>query len=98
MEGPLVMFPPAEDNYGSDACSILSLPGDPTVLVIATVDGRIYHSIVLNTEKSPDKVHVYTCKENGEIYIFMSLAVVDRWDILFPGCPSIHLSSPTIQF
>ncbi|XP_074641709.1 nucleoporin 88-like [Tubulanus polymorphus] len=45
--GPLAMLPPAEDNYGTDACSIMCLDTQPPILVIATCEGNLYHCIVL---------------------------------------------------
>ncbi|XP_014780339.1 nucleoporin 88 isoform X1 [Octopus bimaculoides] len=51
LTGPLLVHPPAEDNYGTDACSILCLQTTPPVVVIATNEGKLHHCIVLN-EKS----------------------------------------------
>ena len=46
------MYPPAEDNYGTDACSILCLASVPGVVVIATAEGRLYHCVLLtNSDK-----------------------------------------------
>ena len=42
------MYPPAEDNYGTDACSLHYLPSQPPVLVVATCEGRLHHCLVLN--------------------------------------------------
>ncbi|XP_064613240.1 nucleoporin 88-like [Liolophura sinensis] len=50
VQGPLRMFPPAEDNYGTDACSILSLNSDVPILVIATCSGTL-HLCVLSPSK-----------------------------------------------
>ena len=46
--GPLRMYPAAEDNYGSEACSILCLETRPSVLVIATCEGKLHHCLLLN--------------------------------------------------
>ncbi|XP_070572086.1 nucleoporin 88-like [Ptychodera flava] len=48
IQGPLAMYPPAEDNYGLDACSLLCLHTNPPVLAMATSSGSVYHSIVLS--------------------------------------------------
>lgn len=48
--GPLPMYPAAEDNYGYDACAILCLPCVPSILVIATETGTLYHCVVLESE------------------------------------------------
>ncbi|KAH3884577.1 hypothetical protein DPMN_008560 [Dreissena polymorpha] len=47
IQGPLLMFPPADDNYGTDACSILCLQTTPTVVAMATCDGKLYHCVLL---------------------------------------------------
>lgn len=49
--GPLPMYPAAEDNYGYDACAILCLPCVPSILVIATETGTLYHCVVLEAEE-----------------------------------------------
>lgn len=41
--GPLTMLPQAEDNYGSDACSLIVLNSSPPLLAIATPSGYVYH-------------------------------------------------------
>ncbi|KAM9732827.1 LOW QUALITY PROTEIN: nucleoporin 88 [Menidia menidia] len=52
--GPLAMHPAAEDNYGYDACAILCLPCVPSILVIATETGTLYHCVVLESEEEED--------------------------------------------
>lgn len=47
VQGPLVMYPPADDNYGNDACSILCLPTPVPVVVISTCEGRLHHCVQL---------------------------------------------------
>ncbi|KAL4224419.1 ribosomal small subunit export from nucleus [Mactra antiquata] len=47
IQGPLMMRPDNEDNYGTDACSIICIQSTPTVVVIATCDGRLHHGILL---------------------------------------------------
>ncbi|XP_039270837.2 nucleoporin 88-like [Styela clava] len=54
MHGPLTMQPPAEDNYGVDACSILVLHHNPTVIAIATASGKIHHCVALATNYDSD--------------------------------------------
>ena len=43
----LGMHPPADDNYGSDACSLLSLPTTPPAVIIANRSSMIYHCVYL---------------------------------------------------
>lgn len=50
LSDPLTMHPPAEDNYGVDACSLLCLSTTPSTLVVATAAGFIYHCVVLDQE------------------------------------------------
>lgn len=52
--GPLPMYPAAEDNYGYDACAILCLPCVPSILVIATETGTLYHCVVLESEEEDE--------------------------------------------
>ncbi|XP_069017236.1 nucleoporin 88 [Embiotoca jacksoni] len=52
--GPLPMYPAAEDNYGYDACAILCLPCAPSILVIATETGTLYHCVVLESEEEEE--------------------------------------------
>ena len=52
VQGPLSMYPPAEDNYGTDACAIMCVPASPALLIIVTLDGRIYHCVVLTSDNN----------------------------------------------
>ena len=54
MQGPLRMHPPAEDNYGTDACAILCLRTVPSMLVVATSSGKLYHCVLLHAEDADD--------------------------------------------
>jgi hypothetical protein len=67
-QGPLVMCPPAEDNYGVDACSILCLDTSPPVIVMATCDGSLHHCLVLPTSATDSKDKVW-CDAIIEMYI-----------------------------
>lgn len=50
VSGPLSMYPPADDNYGIDSCSIMCLQTTPPIVVIAMCSGKIYHTIMLKEE------------------------------------------------
>lgn len=50
-QGCLPVFPPAEDNYGVDSCTIICFPTNPIVVAIATCGGLIYHCVVLESEE-----------------------------------------------
>lgn len=41
------MYPPTDDNYGIDSCSIMCIQTTPPIVVIAMCNGRIYHAILL---------------------------------------------------
>ena len=45
----LGMHPPAEDNYGSDATSLLVLPTNPPALIIANGNGVLHHCVYLDS-------------------------------------------------
>eukprot|EP00731_Ephydatia_muelleri_P032285 Em0023g792a len=47
---PLSMRPPSEDNYSSDPCSILVLPLELCVVVIANGNGMLHHCIFYSSE------------------------------------------------
>ena len=53
------MYPPAEDNYGTDACSILLLHTVPNVLAIATTTGHIYHSFLLPASMTQNRQVIF---------------------------------------
>lgn len=54
LQGPLIMQPPAEDNYGVDACAISCLETTPTALIIATGEGRLHHCLLIPANDMED--------------------------------------------
>lgn len=72
--GPLPMYPAAEDNYGYDACAILCLPCVPSILVIATETGTLYHCVVMESEEEEEGGGVEKWIRNPEavpaLYVF----------------------------
>ena len=58
MNGPLAMYPAADDNYGLDACSLLCLHSHPPIIAMGTGSGKIYHCIVLDSEEAFDPEEV----------------------------------------
>ncbi|XP_019717065.1 nucleoporin 88 [Hippocampus comes] len=68
--GPLPMYPAAEDNYGYDACAILCLPCVPSILVIATETGTLYHCVVLESEDDDDTVPRWIAGGVPALYVF----------------------------
>lgn len=64
------MYPPADDNYGVDACSVLVLQTSPPLLVVGTCTGTLYHCLLL-------------CPEDQDVAASMrDLSVVDDEDAL----------------
>lgn len=72
--GPLPMYPAAEDNYGYDACAILCLATVPSILVIATETGTLYHCVVLESEEEDETESVEKWTRGTEaapaLYVF----------------------------
>lgn len=58
--GPLTMYPPADDNYSEDACSILVLDTIPPSVVIASNFGELYNCLLLpDTQTKVSVFHNY---------------------------------------
>ncbi|XP_043909981.1 nuclear pore complex protein Nup88 isoform X2 [Protopterus annectens] len=75
LQGPLPMYPPAEDNYGYYACAILCLSHVPNVLVIATESGLLYHCVVLEAEEDDDQT--FTESWDSKLELVPSLYVFE---------------------
>ncbi|CAL1537354.1 unnamed protein product [Lymnaea stagnalis] len=73
VQGPLAMNPPAEDNYGVDACSILCLPTPFPVIVISTCDGRLHHCVQLPGEDSDLDQSNTSSVSKGEATLYESI-------------------------
>lgn len=58
--GPLIMLPQADDNYGTDSCSILVTKTTPPMIVIGTKSsGKVHHCIALKQdEDDPDHLPI----------------------------------------
>ena len=52
------MMPESDDNYGGEFCSILCLKTSPTIVVLATKNGCIYHCILLDSESDDTQLEV----------------------------------------
>ena len=85
--GPLSMYPPVEDNYGTEACHVTCLHTKPPTLVIATAEGKLHHCCVLprNSKSSvSDVTHVtHTSLHLRELPDFLQRA---------PGLPDLPTS------
>lgn len=58
--GPLTMYPPADDNYSEDACSILVMDTIPPSVVIASNFGELYNCLLLpDTQTKVSVFHNY---------------------------------------
>ena len=94
--GPLTMRPPAEDNYGVDACSIVCLDCVPTVLVIATSFGVLHHCIALECEDEWDSNRSLLPQPTLYVYetIELSLSLATDSDLPDMSCAlRIHKDS-----
>lgn len=51
------MYPPADDNYGEESCSIAALGGRdiPPVVIIATSSAILYHCLLLPEQNTSDE-------------------------------------------
>ncbi|KAG1664575.1 Nuclear pore complex protein Nup88 [Nymphon striatum] len=82
IQGPFLMYPAADDNYGVDSCSILCLKSNPLILVVATCSGAIYHSIVLESNPQADESYVsQVVSRNNENKINWSLYVIESIEL-----------------
>ncbi|XP_072309083.1 nucleoporin 88 [Eucyclogobius newberryi] len=72
LAGPLPMYPAAEDNYGYDACAILCLPSEPSILIIATETGTLYHCVVLESEEEEESLEKWIDSSDAvpALYVF----------------------------
>ncbi|RVE45530.1 hypothetical protein evm_009795 [Chilo suppressalis] len=75
LSGPLAMYPPADDNYGTESCSITALGGaggdTPPLLVVATCSAALYHCLLLPTgvDKEDGDTHALYVVEAVELNI-----------------------------
>lgn len=65
--GPLTMLPQAEDNYGSDACSLIVLDSSPPLIAIATPSGCIYHCFAFSDNRGPLPIQTLYVYESIEL-------------------------------
>ncbi|XP_028167137.1 nuclear pore complex protein Nup88 [Ostrinia furnacalis] len=74
--GPLAMYPPADDNYGTDSCSIIALgsPDAPPVVVVATCSAALYHCLLLPhpTERDEGDSHALYVIEAVELNMVLT--------------------------
>lgn len=57
--GPLTMYPPADDNYSEDACSLLVLSTVPPSVVIASNFGELYNCLLLPDTQPKVSIDVF---------------------------------------
>lgn len=91
--GPLTMLPQAEDNYGSDACSLVVLDSSPPLLAIATPNGSIYHCFAF-----PDKEGVLS-KQTLYVYeaVELSKDLIENPDDPYSPHPMRLFKDPTSE-
>lgn len=76
LSGPLAMYPPADDNYGSESCSITALGGGdtPPLVVVATCSAALYHCLLLPnpSDKEDGDTHALYVVEAVELNVNLS--------------------------
>jgi len=83
--GPLTMYPPADDNYSEDACSILVMDTIPPSVVIASNFGELYNCLLLpDTQAKVSITHSYFVTINYNYFITSLIIMRYIWD--FDGC------------
>ncbi|XKL65003.1 hypothetical protein PGB90_005089 [Kerria lacca] len=77
IDGPLPVYPTADDNYGmEDASSLIVLKTAPPLVVISTCSGNVYHSMLLSfdeNEESDESIEIDSSQpyhSNSGLYIF----------------------------
>ncbi|XP_045486965.1 nucleoporin 88 [Pieris rapae] len=70
LRGPLAIYPPADDNYGSESCTIMTMGAADfsTVVVIASATASLYHCLLLPNGSE---------KEDGDGYALYVMESVD---------------------
>ncbi|XP_033329725.1 nuclear pore complex protein Nup88 [Megalopta genalis] len=69
VSGTLSMYPPADDNYGIDSCSIMCVQTTPPIVVIAMCSGKIYHALLLkNDTNDVDEVERRNWSQSSSVY------------------------------
>ncbi|XP_052751836.1 nucleoporin 88 [Galleria mellonella] len=87
LSGPLAMYPPADDNYGSESCSITALGGgdSPPLVVVATCSAALYHCLLLPNPSD---------KENGDSHALYVVEAVELNIVLNPDDVNMQHSYP----
>ncbi|XP_059053230.1 nucleoporin 88 [Achroia grisella] len=87
LSGPLAMYPPADDNYGSESCSITALGGgdSPPLVVVATCSAALYHCLLLPNPSD---------KEDGDSHALYVVEAVELNILLNPDDVNMQYSYP----
>ncbi|XP_063541223.1 nuclear pore complex protein Nup88 [Cydia strobilella] len=75
LTGPLAMYPPADDNYGSESCSITALSNSkdmPPLVVVATCSAQLYHCLLLPNATEKEDSHALYVVEAVELSIVLN--------------------------
>ncbi|KAF2878759.1 hypothetical protein ILUMI_27410 [Ignelater luminosus] len=81
VKGPLPVWPRYENKYTNPACAIMCMPCTPPILCIATINGTIFHSIVLPVNPNDERMKTfkkdteYSDPPDRAIYIFEGLGL-----------------------
>ncbi|XP_073948674.1 nuclear pore complex protein Nup88 [Choristoneura fumiferana] len=80
LSGPLAMYPPADDNYGSESCSIAALASrdTPPLVVVATCSAALYHCLLLpHVSEGENDSHALYVVEAVELNMVLNPDAVD---------------------
>lgn len=64
------MKPGNKNNYGSNARSLLVIPCQPPVVVIACMDGTIYHAVSLDQDDEKVSFEVFFSRQFIALFLF----------------------------
>ncbi|BES97926.1 Nuclear pore complex protein [Nesidiocoris tenuis] len=90
--GPLLMSPASDDNYGSDASSLIVIRSSPPLVILSTCSGTIYHSLLLTSEEADNPDEKCLCVVEA---IELDLGITVGDDIDMVSCPISLMGDPT---
>nr|XP_027196309.1 nuclear pore complex protein Nup88-like isoform X1 [Dermatophagoides pteronyssinus] len=91
---PLKMLPAAEDNYGSEACSILCLDCVPPIIIIGTCSGLLYHCLAIENDLNNDDDNC----DNSSYQISTSKSTIIIPETVLNVFETIELSFPLATY
>lgn len=96
IRGPLTMSPPAEDNYGVDACSILCLETLPPIVAICTREGKVYHAVILESDSTNDSSEEATVP-TPTLFVYEAVELELTFNVPLPDAQADDIIECVIQ-